>query len=137
MYETEWRKTLKPMKCDKKKIFLKNPNYVFLGHFWPKLLKWKAKSRLVFMENSLSVEVTFFSLLLLPGVSWRTWQVNAASGPSKWADAFAALSVLHSRGNASAWGSVITEISIHCDSAIFISEIAERDISLEQIHWYP
>lgn len=26
---------------------------------------------------------------------------------------------------------------IHCDSAIFISEIAERDTSLEQIHWYP
>lgn len=99
VHETEWRKIVKCVKCDmnKKK---KNPDYVFLGHFWPKLMKWKAKSRLVFIENSLSVEVTFLFLLLLPGVSRRTWQVNAASGPSKWADAFAALSVLHSRGNA-------------------------------------
>lgn len=138
MHEAEWRKTLKSMKWHKnnKKKFKKNPDYVFLGHFWPKLLKWKAKSRLVFMENNLSVEVTFLflsSYLVFPEGQGRLMLVQVLLNEL--------MNLQHCQfftpEGMPLHEAMSLQKCIHCDSAIFISEIAERDTSLEQIHWYP
>lgn len=95
---------IRTTKKNLKKILIMSSWVTFDPNYWNEkqkadLFSWRTTCLLRWLFS-------FF----LPCVPWRTGQVNAGSGPSKWADEFAALPVLHSRGNASAWGNVITKM---------------------------